>query len=340
MTKNNSMFLSKKIKLVKWISVIAIVCGIFSLIWNSKERKSDPLDGVNPSISARRSAGHSRSTRPDSVAESETQFSQMSRSERSESLGIRLDALRSYDDPETLEKHITSLIRDIDSLNPFERLGYTEAIENSLAMLDGDGQEKLVWIAKNLSTFERAFGQRKTAFGSSVSQMFSLLTSNLRDGDINIRKALEEIPNEESRYDVTTRMVPHLFLVSRDQQLEILDSLPNDYKMLAEQGMIEIAASQDALQVEAVDLYLSGGGIDDGGRALVKLFKKPEWFWENAESVEKMLNSTVDGHRRDLVISEMVKLISTHSEKEAENWISEISDPVLQSKTLKELKSN
>jgi hypothetical protein len=257
-------------------------------------------------------------------------FTSMNRGEKEVYLSSRLELLSSINNEGELEENIQTLWKDLKTLNSFERAGYTEAIEQSLAKIDRGVEEKFTWLIRFLPAIERSLDGKTTPFGESESQVFSYLVSNLRNQGADIYSELNKIDSLEQRNDLTTRLLPHLYLRTGDMQPELMETLSADQRSKTEEAMIEISAKQNALQVPALELYLGGGGGAGTHDGLIeRLFSQPEWFWKNTKDVEAVINQTEPGDRKNMVIAQMAGIISRNNPEAAEAWLSQIDDQKL-----------
>jgi hypothetical protein len=321
-----------------YIAVLGILTVAGVCIWFFNFGDESSSDNLQDRAISSESTTKGRFSRGPETAEKN--FSRMSREEKRSSLTTRLESLSYLTDHDQLRTALASLRRDIETLNSFERLPYTEAIEANLAAIPGEPLDKLLWLAEFLPTIEESLEGRMTPFGDSVTQMFSRLAGNFREGNLDVYETVKQMSDARARSSVAARLIPHLFLFTGAEQNDLLVLTTDTDVTLAEDGMIRVAASQGALQHEAIEMYLSGHGTDASDQGIGKFFNQPDWFHKNPERLINILEASQSGPRKDRVISEMVNVICRRDTEVAAAWAEEISDGERRSKALQVVEKN
>jgi len=226
-------------------------------------------------------------------------------------------------------KLVADFLIDLSTLDDhIVRDHFTLRFINQLAKIDKNQSEKYEWLStlypKIEKTLDFDLGQTRTLKNS----LFGVLYACSYVSGIDPYEEALKIHDPNTRESFIVKLLPHMVTLNAYEYPDIMKTLSEQKQREVEQAVISESVANKAYRVQALDLYLGGGGlVGDHKDEIVKLMNDSAWFWKNSDQIGEIIENCERGERRDIAIENMMKRINRRDPEAARKWLDEIADP-------------
>lgn len=307
-------------------------------------RKNDsPASPVRPMVESRDGpeggnvveGGAKSHLRAEVVAE--PSFSNLDQSAKIRNLMRRISRLHSDLDKEKDPGAVLGKIfEDVGELDSFGRIIIDGSIENQLARLDPERQNKLEWLSEVYPKIKKELDGFSLSGKSSAEHMFSLLVTNASRSGIDIYSEIGKIGDSSVRDSMVEGILPQLMIQNGDSYQEDLGRLKPSVRDRVYQNVMIGSAADQMYKNESLEIYLDGLGLPGVHNEIVdKWFGEPAWFWKNSKEISSKVAEAPMGERRDMVIRKIIDITKRSDSESARLWL-----PLISSRELAETLSD